>query len=172
MSARDAREASTSVAALREAFDSAFARSSAGQGEARVDLLAIRIAGAPHALQLAAIVGLHFGRRIAPVPSSVSTLLGLVGLRGKLVPVYDLGALLGHPATADPPWVVLVRAPAGHVGLAFEKFDSFLRLPRTALAEDSASASRHIHGLVHTGDGIRPLVDVLSVVEAIARKES
>lgn len=167
----DVVSSTDSVAALRNAFDEAFARAPALDTRVHDDLLAIRVAGNPHALRLSAIAGLYVERRIVPVPSDVATLLGLVGLRGELVPVYDLGALLGHPAARDPAWIVLVRAPAGSVGLAFEKLESFLRLSRDALEDAGASASRHIEGLVQTGGGLRPLVDVSSIVEAIAQKE-
>ena len=55
-----------------------------------------------------------------PVPE----LVGMVGIRGTVFPVYDLGMLLGCPRAAAPRWLVV--AAAGPIALAFGAFDGYL----------------------------------------------
>jgi purine-binding chemotaxis protein CheW len=114
------------AAALRAEFVRGFAepgRPRAATGEA---FLAIRAGGAPRAIALAEIAGLFVDRRITPVPTSITGLLGLVGLRGAMVPVYDLRVLLGANPVDEPRW--LVTAAVATVAFAFDGFDGHLRL--------------------------------------------
>src|SRR5687768_16340417 len=73
------------------------------------DLLAIRVAGAAYALRLTDVVGLHGAAKLTRVPSAVPEFLGLLGVRGLLVPVYDLARCLGYQDKQALRWVALVR---------------------------------------------------------------
>jgi chemotaxis signal transduction protein len=157
----------TVAVAMREAFDGAFARAPEIDERVFEDLLAIRAAAQPYALRLSALAGLYVDRRVVPLPSAMPALLGLVGLRGELVPVYDLGALLGHASRDGGRWLSLVRAEDGALGLAFDQLDGFARVPRDAVTVAGSSARGHVQNLVRLSDGIRPLVDVDSVLKAV-----
>ena len=64
--------------------------------------------GAPFAFRLAEIAGVAVDRKLTSLPSPVPELLGLAGLRGRLVPVYSLTALLGGtPEGTAGRWLVL-----------------------------------------------------------------
>jgi hypothetical protein len=96
------------VTDLRRAFDDAFGASPRGAPEATVDLLAVRIAGDPYAFDARGLVSLAPCPNVVPVPSRRPGLVGLVGVRGTLVPVYGLGVLLGYePSRAPAPWLAL-----------------------------------------------------------------
>ncbi len=121
MSRRDEVDLSGRVGALRREFDQVFARpvrAADGQG---IELLAIRVAGDPHALRLSEIAGLFADRPVTPVPGPMAELRGLANLRGQLVPVYDLRLLLGRPAAEPPRWIAL--AAARPLALAFDDVD-------------------------------------------------
>src|ERR1700675_3898235 len=109
----------TTAATLRRHFDEAFAAPTSPIAEPLEDLLAIRVGSDPYALRLSEIAGLHVGVKIVPIPSPAAQLLGIVGIRGVMAPIYDLAALLGYPPAASPRWIALARA-AQPVGFAFE----------------------------------------------------
>src|SRR5436309_1156564 len=90
--------ASARVSELRRAFDGTFAKAirTAGGEAQEEDLLAVRIFTHAYAIRVAEIAGIITSRKIVPVPSRRFELLGVAGLRGGLIPVYHLGALLGH----------------------------------------------------------------------------
>ncbi len=157
------------AARLRRDFDLTFAEPARlAQADAEV-LLALRVAGEGYAVRLAAVAGLFVDRGIVPLPGTGPELLGIAGLRGGLVAVYDLGALLGYPRSESPRWLALLRS-GSTVGLAFEELDGTLRVA----PQDLSPAAGPAHGglvreVVRAGSVLRPVVDVASVLETIKR---
>lgn len=151
---------------LRHAFDRTFAETPRIDAVPHDDFLAITIAGDPYAMRLSEVAGLYPGRRITWLPGSVPPLLGLAGLRGALIPVYDLRSLLGYPKASPPRWLtVLVDA---QVVVGFEQFDGHVRVARRAVAEAGASRPQLVREVVHTDGLVRPIIHLPSVLDAIA----
>jgi chemotaxis signal transduction protein len=171
MTGNDTSRLSATAAALRLAFDRAFAEPPAPKTAAFEDVLAIRIATDPFALVLSEAAGLFVDRTIVPVPSPVAELLGVASLRGRVAAVYDLGVLLGYPAAPAPRWFVLAREP-GAIGLAFEAFEAHARIPRASFAETEtdAAGSEHVRGAVQVDGVLRPVIRIASVLDAVARR--
>jgi chemotaxis signal transduction protein len=164
----DARAIIT-AGALAHEFDQSFAAPVRAPLAEMDDWLALRAGGDPHALRLAELAGLCADRPIVPLPARPPELLGIAGIRNALVPVFDLAVLLGYPAAPAPRWLVLVRGPQ-RVALAFETFEGHVRLPRDRVTSDAGSSvRRHLRGALHA-DAVRPIIDVASLLEAIARR--
>ena len=129
---------------LRDAFDRGFAAAPAADGGARHELLRIELAGEPYALALADLSSLHVDLEIVAVPARTPALLGVIALRGAIVPVFDLRRLLGLAATRPPRWLVVVGANA----FAFDQF-----IGHFSVAELPPGRVVHHEGRLH------PLVD-------------
>jgi purine-binding chemotaxis protein CheW len=159
----------TTAAALRESFDAAFAEPASDAVEARVELLAVRVAGERLAIPLSAIDGLYADRPLTGLPGALPELLGLAGIRGSLTAVYDLGALLGLGRSA-PRWIALIAAENG-LGLAFEELDGTFRVASRELVSGTrpGDAGRHLGRLVEVSGRPLPVLDVVSLVAAIKR---
>ncbi|HUB07209.1 MAG TPA: chemotaxis protein CheW [Myxococcales bacterium] len=157
----------SAAAALRAAFDRSFAEAPAPAGPATEDLLAISIEGQPYALRLSELAGLFADRRVSPLPSPVPELLGLAGLRGRLLPVYDLRRMLGHSPTRDCRWLVV--AAAAPVALAFDELEGHVRLAREAIAAAPAAHPEHLPEIAMRPTP-RPVLRLASVLAAIQRK--
>src|SRR5688572_94281 len=158
----NSRDLSATAGELRSAFDRSFAESIAASPPPQLDMLAIRVAEHRYALRLSEVLAVHADRRLVPVPSALPELLGLAGLRGVVVPVYDLRRLLGYAAGVAPRWLALVRAPAPFA-VAFEQFEAHLRLPETALIVGNGTnvaQSSFARGSVETADGPRSVIDL------------
>jgi chemotaxis signal transduction protein len=160
--------------ALRDAFDDGFAQALTETSAAREDYLAIRIADDPHVLRLAEIASLQPLRTVTRLPSPLPALLGIVGFRGTIVPLYDLRRLLGYPARSSgentPRWVVITAAMP--LGLAFDAFEGYLRQARTDGAQAAAGPARaHVQDMlpcIKPGTGApRPVLSVASLLAAI-----
>jgi len=67
------------AAALRQEFDRSFADPPLIDVAAKEDLLAIRLATQEFAIRLSEIAGLFADKKITPVPSANSALLGITG---------------------------------------------------------------------------------------------
>jgi chemotaxis signal transduction protein len=156
---------------LRLAFDRSFAEQEAAMPPAQLDLLAIQVAGHGYVLRLAEVASLHADRKVVPVPSPRRELLGLVGVRGLTVPVYDLRQLLGHEPGQATRWVALVRA-ATPFAVAFEKLETHLRVEQSGvLAAPPGDSPSHplLSGSVGTAMGPRPLIDLPALVAGVTR---
>ena len=156
------------VAELRHAFDSAFALTPSTERAQTDEVLAIRVGQDAYALRLTEVSGLIADKAITRLPASIPTLLGLMSSRGAIVSVYDLARLLGSSTDDAPRWVVLTAADPT-IGLAFEHFDGFMRVPQDAIAVEETSAPRHSHawGVVRIAETVRPIVSIPSVVDEI-----
>jgi chemotaxis signal transduction protein len=165
------------AAVLRNSFDQSFAVAAASKLERLEGLLAIRVGGDPYVLRLSGISGLYTDRRIVAVPSPVVELLGIVGLRGTMAPVYDLAALLRYPPATSPRWMVFAGGGSQPVGFAFEGFDAHVQVPEGSLVSDadraaSAAATRHVRGSVRVAGELRLIIQIASVVETIRNNHS
>jgi chemotaxis signal transduction protein len=168
---------------LRREFDRSFAIARQAVGTASENLLAVRIGGDRYAFRLSQIGALYADRPLTPLPSPVAELLGLASFRSELAPVYDLGALLGYGPRSTPRWLVLA-APPQPVGFAFDLFEAQVAVPvdrifqvdRSANAESAKAAGapertrRHLMDAAQTDDGVRPIIDLVSVAEQTRRR--
>ena len=160
------------AAELRRAFDGMFAVQPIRPTEDIERFLAIRMGKNKYALRLGEIAGLAPARKLVPLPSAMPELLGLAGVRGNLVPVYDLAALIGNESAAENSrWLVLCGGndPAA---LAFAEFDGYLELPSFALhAIGKERAERkHIREMLSVSDGGRGVISIPSLLETIRER--
>jgi chemotaxis signal transduction protein len=161
------------AAALRSSFDQSFAVAAASKLERLEGLLAIRVGGDPYALRLSQISGVYADLKIVAVPSPVIQLLGIVGLRGMMAPVYDLAALLHYPPAVSPRWMVLAGGSQQPVGFAFEGFEAHVQVAEALLVSDEArpasgvTARQHVRGNVRVAGALRLIIQIASVVETI-----
>jgi chemotaxis signal transduction protein len=162
---------SGTASSLRRRFDASFAAPAQVRRERVEHLLAIRVDAHPYVLRLSEVAGLHADLQVVRIPSPAAHLLGIVGLRGVMAPVYDLAGFLGHPRAATPRWAVFARAPE-FVGFAFEAFDSHLQVTdeSSATADDEAGSvagGRHVRGAIRAAGVLRPIIHLASVVATL-----
>jgi len=109
------------VEQLRRLFDESF-REQPTELQARAESrLLLNLGERSLSLPLSQVAEVLRSRTIVPLPGAPTELLGLIGLRGQLLPVYQLADLIGHPApqTAARLWILVVTQPE-LVGLAVE----------------------------------------------------
>ncbi|MEY4543834.1 MAG: hypothetical protein RL685_29 [Pseudomonadota bacterium] len=169
---------------LRSEFDQSFAHARQSLDTATIDFLLIRVAGEPYALRLTEVAALESDRVITPVPSAHRALLGVAGLRGSLVAVFDLAQLLGHDPQARPAqgqglqsqslqspglqtrsaasnsrWLVLVKGSLA--AMAFGEFEGQRRLGSEALA--TTSESGQLREVLRISGVARPIVPLTAL---------
>lgn len=135
------------LAALRTAFDDAFAAPPPELRDDGVDVVVVRLGDRRVALRLAGLQGLHRAERLVPLPGAPAALRGLAGIHGRLVAVFDLAGLLGAAAgeAADGAWVALLAGQDG-VGLAFDGVVGVRHVAREALLEAEGRAAGPLIG--------------------------
>ena len=104
----------------------------------------------------------------AEVPSDEGGVVGMVNLRGTIIPAVDMRALLGlesRERSLDTP-MVIGRSDAGLVALIVDHVDDVVELPMSCLQEPPAlhSLSSRMLGVARLGDGLAYVLDLDLVV--------
>ena len=143
-------------------------------------LLTFTAAGEPYALDAAGIVELvpHVGLRA--IPHAPTHLAGLLFYRGGVVPVIDLGLLLGSSPCADrlSTRIILVKSPAGGqnrgdgsagayreprlLGLIAERVIDLVEIEPDRIAPAPVQLARapYLGAIARTDRGFVPLIEV------------
>lgn len=160
---------SSKLEEMREEFDRSFAVAPHGPAAELEDFLGIRVAGDPYAVRIAEVASLDARRQVVPLPAADAALLGLAGVRGKLVPVYSLAALLGYANTTEAGRWLLVAGRDESIGLAFDELEGYLRTPRSdVLTVDAHEKLReHIQETLRSASGTRHIICLSSLISAI-----
>jgi purine-binding chemotaxis protein CheW len=158
---------------LREQFDRSFARPLRSGDAATQNLLIIDSAGTRLAVRLSEVAGLHAFPKLTPLPSTRPALLGLVGVRGRLLCVYRLATLLEleHPARL-PRWLLVCKAD-DQLALAIDSIDAYVHVPQSGLSPASSPATvleRFCPEILTLG-AARPVLSLAALTSAI-RKEA
>lgn len=156
---------------LRESFDRAFAEPLAPPGGATVDLLAVRVRGEPYVLCASEVEAVQVDRMITPVPSRNAELLGIIGMRGLIVAVYDLAALLGVEGVEGGEarrWLALAKGSA--LAFAFDVFEGQLRVEQLTKPKGEARSSEPLGDLVHVLGVPRRRVRIDALVLALGER--
>ena len=154
---------------LRDSFDSSFARPPPPQKDPGEAMLRLRVGGALLAAPLGQLSGLHLMPRLVRLPGAPASLLGLAGLRGQLIAVHDLAALLGLPSGGEPPRWLLLAGGARRVGLAAAGFEGQLRATREQIRPGGGSATHPLLAssiLLPDGPPL-PVLDIDSLVRKL-----
>jgi chemotaxis signal transduction protein len=153
------------AAELRQEFDRAFSKARRSDEQRYEDLLAIRVGGDAYAVRLSEVAGVSAERKLTPLPSAVPALLGLVSFRAAIVPVYDLGALLGHSARENGRWLFVAKqAP---IAFAFGALDGHERVPSSVIVTDAQRTSGYVRELANTASGLRGIVQLSALIETV-----
>lgn len=164
MSAGD-RE-SAAAEALRRTFDAAFAAPVVAS-ERTIALLSIRVGQEPLALRVADVSSIRLAGEIVPLPGAPAEILGLAGIRGRVLPVYDLGALLGRGAGTGARWLAITGAPS--VALAFAAFEGQLLAPEASVVP-AAGSDRMVRAVATISGAARAVIDLDAVHAEIVRR--
>jgi chemotaxis signal transduction protein len=159
----------TSAETLRLEFDAAFAAPPRAVETDLEELLAIFVGERPYALRVSELGGTAVGQRVTPVPSSQRALLGLCGLRGVIVPVYDLASLLGEPRVHQAARWLALSSGENPVAFAFTELEGHLRVSQSELEKYVGSEQPLTGEVVRSEAGLRPILRVAAAVDFVRR---
>jgi purine-binding chemotaxis protein CheW len=94
------------------------------------------------------------------VASEEAWIRGVISLRGKIIPVCDLGALLGlHTELAESAKVVIVETARGTVGVMVDEVEEVLTVQRDQLEAVPGAGRDFIEAIAKVGDRLVILLD-------------
>jgi chemotaxis signal transduction protein len=160
------------LAELQRAFDASFEVPALTREVDHEDMLAIQVSSGRFAVRINELAGVHAVRKIVPLPGAVLGLVGLVGVRGRLVAAYRLADLLGQAAPEGRlRWFLLCRDES-QVGLAIEGIDAYLRVPKAEVhpVQGDETLGEHVSDVVRLDGVARGVLNIRSILAAIARR--
>jgi purine-binding chemotaxis protein CheW len=104
------------------------------------------------------------------VPHSPTGVLGVMNLRGSVIPIYDLAARLGLAETPENPRNVIVVVMFGEqiLGLLVESVSEIMSVARDKIQITpemrAESGQTPIAGLINTETGMTQIVDLASII--------
>jgi chemotaxis signal transduction protein len=158
------------LAALRGEFDRSFALPLTSDAVRSDEYLILGIGATSYGVRLSDVGGIFSGRTITPLPSRHPEYLGLVGLRGVVHSVFDLGWLLGHGRTEHARWF-LTCMTRRELALAFGDLHSLAQVPESDVVSgtfesESGSPAVRIDGVRWNGR-VHPIVRIAPLIETL-----
>jgi chemotaxis signal transduction protein len=156
------------LAEIRRAFDESFAAPPRERGEQHTSLLIVRAAERRFAVRLDALAGIEHAPAIVPIPGGAPSLLGIVGIRGRLFAVYPLEAFLGWPSSQGARrWLLLTASDQG-VAFAVDALEGFVQASAADLVPaGDGRMGEHVHEALRDGSTLRPVASVSSLLAAV-----
>ena len=134
--------------------------------EAAQELIVVRIAGQIFATDIMAVREIRGWTASVALPHAPDYMLGMINLRGQILPVIDFAARLGLPASPPNAASVVVVCELGDqlVGLLVEAVCDIVAVepeqvqPTPELG--AAEVAEFVRGLINTADGIVTLLSL------------
>ncbi|MGA2992403.1 MAG: chemotaxis protein CheW, partial [Candidatus Korobacteraceae bacterium] len=108
---------------------------------------------------------------ILPVPSRVPELLGITGVRGTVVPVFSLAALLGFSSNAtEPRWLMFCGAKQAPVAFAFDELEGHFEVPGTDVYVREAERG-YVNETARDGSRLRAVIGIARLVHQVTQRK-
>lgn len=104
---------------------------------------------------------------ITPVPETESYIMGLINLRGKIIPVIDVQKRFGQEPSEynDRTCIIVVDVKSTTVGLIVEKIAEAVEikdeniLPPPTISRVDRIQNKYVYGIAKVGDSVKLLLD-------------
>ena len=113
---------------------------------------------------------------VTPLPHAPKEVLGVMNLRGSVIPIYDLSARFGLGVTPESPRNVVVVAMIDNqtVGLLVEAVSEILSVSRDRVQDTpdirSESTKQSITGVIPIDEGMTRVIDLAAVIQTRNRQ--
>jgi len=114
-------------------------------------------------------------QKIFPVPTTPPHVLGVINLRGNIVPIVDIRPALALPAQKSPGQIAIMKHGSLNLGIVVDNVyevvgvpeSSILAPPSDAGSQEGRSRNRFFKGSIPWKTGVASLLDIMQIVEEI-----
>jgi chemotaxis signal transduction protein len=124
----------------------------------------VRVAAESYALPVEHVLEVRELGEIVPVPGAQQSVLGVINLRGRVLPVLDLAQIFGVAREGTPRRVVVAEDGGRLAGLAIDDVIDVGDLPPSTEEGNSA----FLLGATLTDDALVGVIDLPRVLDAVA----
>jgi len=158
---------------MRRAFDESFAVPSVAGAIDVENVVIIEVGALKLACRIGQVKRFDADRKVVPLAGTEPALVGIAGIRGRLVPVFNLARLLGVASGGASRWLALCGAE-DTVALAFDRLVGFVRARRDDVCalEARVGAPSHVKELLRVGTESHHILDVDSVLAQLGARSA
>ena len=116
-------------------------------------------------------------QKIFPIPTTPSHVLGVINLRGNIVPIVDIRPALSLPQQSVPGQIAILKLGAVMLGIVVDNVSAVIPVPESSirtLPDDAAekqtangNRARFLKGTIRRDGGVVALLDIDRVVDEI-----
>ena len=123
-------------------------------------LVVFTLAGEQYGLPIAAVHEIIRYTEPRSTASASPWTRGVIGLRGKIIPVYDLAIRLGlRPSDAPDGKIVIVETADGHVGVVVDDVEEVLTVEADQLEDVPGTETDTVDAIAKVGDRLIVLLN-------------
>ncbi len=128
-----------------------------------------------YALPVDVLTEIILSQKIFPVPTTPPHVLGVINLRGNIVPIVDIRPALSLPRQSTPSQIAVVKQGTLVIGIVVDNVSEvvavplgkILSLPADTGSQAGKSRSRFLKGIIQRTGGVAALLDVSRILEEI-----
>lgn len=143
------------------------------QEETRICLFTI--SGEMFAVPVIMLTEIIITQKIFPVPTTPPFVLGVINLRGTIVPIVDIRPTLSLPTQSAPGQIAVVKHGAMMLGIVVDTVSTVVSVLESSIqpmpaAQDTGSAggrNRFLKGSIHQDFGVAALLDLERILNEI-----
>jgi chemotaxis signal transduction protein len=114
-------------------------------------------------------------QKIFPVPTTPPHVLGVINLRGNIVPIVDIRTALSLPRNSNPSQIAIIRQGALIIGIVVDTVsevvsvpvNKILAIPAEAVGQAGKGRSRFLKSIIQREGSVAALLDVQRILEEI-----
>ncbi len=142
----------------------------------QIELVALQSSNQGYCIEITSIREIRRWSSVTALPNSDVATLGVMNLRGAVIPILDLAARLGMPKTdiGERSVVVVIALNARVIGLLVDEVSEILSIEEDSI-QPNPTRNRDdgpdvIVGLVSVGDRMQKVLNVASLLDDISEE--
>lgn len=128
--------------------------------------LSFILQGQTYAFPILSVVEIIQLCEVTPMPQAEEYVLGVINLRGKIVPVIDARKKLGAkaPGTSKESCIIILETQKGQLGTLVDKVEEVLQIESSQIDEDVSLEGgcrvEYLSGMAHLEDDLVMIIDI------------
>jgi purine-binding chemotaxis protein CheW len=145
--------------------------------EEDVRICLFSISGDTYAVTVDILAEIIIPQKVFPVPTTPSHVVGIINLRGNIVPIVDIRPALSLPVTAGVNQIAIIRYNQMTLGILVDTvaeviavpLSSVLPLPAEVAVQEAGakSRSRYLKAIIQRQNGVAALLNIDRLLEAV-----
>jgi purine-binding chemotaxis protein CheW len=146
--------------------------------EESIRICLFSVSGDYYAVTVDVLAEIIIPQKIFPIPTTPSYVIGVISLRGNIVPIVDIRPALALPPASGINHVAIIRSNQTTIGIIVDvvsevisvPLSSVLPLPAEVSTQDASAKtrSRYLKAMIRRPEGVAALLNIDRLFEALA----